>query len=49
MTSPIDTQTPGGSAIARTSWPQLGVVSALEFVVWTWFGAIMPYLPLFLR
>ena len=49
MTSPIDTQTPGGSAIARTSWPQLGVVSALEFVVWTGFGAIMPYLPLFLR
>ena len=49
MTSPIDTQTPGGSAIARTSWLQLGVVSALEFVVWTGFGAIMPYLPLFLR
>jgi MFS family permease len=34
---------------SRTSWLQLGVVSVTEFVVWTGFGAIMPYLPIFLR
>jgi DHA1 family multidrug resistance protein-like MFS transporter len=48
MTSSSDIQTPG-PATARTSWLQLAVVSALEFVVWTGFGAIMPYLPIFLK
>ena len=33
----------------RTSWLQLGVISASEFVVWAGFGAIIPYLPLFLQ
>jgi MFS family permease len=30
-----------------TSWLQLGVVSAGDFITWTGFGAIMPYLPIF--
>jgi len=49
MTSLDRSQTPTPPALARTSWLQLGLVSAAEFVVWTGFGAIMPYLPLFLR
>jgi MFS family permease len=49
MTSPSDAQTPGPLGIPRTSWVQLGIVSALEFVVWTGFGAILPYLPIFLK
>jgi DHA1 family multidrug resistance protein-like MFS transporter len=40
-------QTPAGTP--RTSWVQLGVISAAEFVVWAGFGAIIPYLPLFLQ
>ena len=32
-----------------TSWLQLGVVAAGDFVTWTGFGAIMPYLPIFVR
>ncbi|HVP05551.1 MAG TPA: MFS transporter, partial [Dehalococcoidia bacterium] len=40
-------QTPAGTP--RTSWLQLGVISASEFVVWAGFGAILPYLPLFLQ
>ncbi len=39
----------GGQNAPGTSWLQLGVVSAGEFVTWTGFGAIMPYLPIFLR
>jgi DHA1 family multidrug resistance protein-like MFS transporter len=48
MTPSSHTQTPD-PATARTSWLQLAVVSAVEFVVWTGFGAIMPYLPIFLK
>lgn len=33
----------------KTSWFQLGVVAATEFVMWTGFGAVMPFLPIFLR
>ena len=33
----------------RTQWFQLGVVSAASFVVWSGFGAILPYLPVFLQ
>jgi DHA1 family multidrug resistance protein-like MFS transporter len=40
-------QAPGGTP--RTSWMQLGVISVAEFVVWVGFGAIIPYLPLFLE
>jgi DHA1 family multidrug resistance protein-like MFS transporter len=48
MTSPNGTQTPDLDGTTRTSWVQLGVISASEFVVWMGFGAILPYLPLFL-
>lgn len=50
MTTPPPAQTretPAGTP--RTSWLQLGVISASEFVVWAGFGAIIPYLPLFLQ
>lgn len=33
----------------RTYWFQLGVVCAASFVVWSGFGAILPYLPVFLQ
>jgi DHA1 family multidrug resistance protein-like MFS transporter len=33
----------------RTYWFQLGVVCAASFVVWAGFGAILPYLPVFLQ
>lgn len=33
----------------RTEWFQLGVISAANFVVWSGFGAIVPYLPVFLQ
>jgi DHA1 family multidrug resistance protein-like MFS transporter len=38
-----------GGAPQRTSWFQLAVVCAASFVAWTAFGAILPYLPLFLK
>ena len=40
---------PGDGRATRTKWVQLGVVSAASFVAWTAFGAILPYLPLFLK
>lgn len=49
MTSPGETQktiTPSGQ---RTSWLQLGVVSVADFATWLGFGAILPYLPIFLQ
>jgi MFS transporter, DHA1 family, multidrug resistance protein len=33
----------------RTYWFQLGVIAAASFVVWAGFGAILPYLPVFLK
>ena len=33
----------------RTQWFQLGVICAASFVVWSGFGAILPYLPVFLQ
>ncbi len=33
----------------RTHWFQLGVVCVAGFVVWSGFGAILPYLPVFLQ
>jgi MFS family permease len=48
MTSRTDAQTPGDPRTPRTSWLQLGVVSSAEFVVWVGFGAIIPFLPIFL-
>ena len=33
----------------RTQWVQLAIVYAANFVVWSGFGAILPYLPVFLQ
>jgi MFS family permease len=33
----------------QTQWFQLGVISAASFAVWSGFGAILPYLPVFLQ
>ncbi len=33
----------------RTLWFQLGIICAAAFVVWSGFGAILPYLPVFLK
>jgi DHA1 family multidrug resistance protein-like MFS transporter len=33
----------------RTQWFQLGVICVAGFVVWSGFGAILPYLPVFLQ
>ena len=33
----------------RTEWFQLGVICAAGFVVWSGFGAILPYFPVFLQ
>lgn len=49
MTIPPDTKKPQTDGTPRSSWLQLGVISASEFVVWAGFGAIIPYLPLFLQ
>lgn len=38
-----------GAGNGRTSWRQVVVISAGGFVVWTGFGAILPYLPIFLQ
>ena len=38
-----------GAGNGRTSWGQIIVISAGGFVVWTGFGAILPYLPIFLQ
>jgi DHA1 family multidrug resistance protein-like MFS transporter len=52
----VTTPAPGQPATAHgdgdepaTKWLQLGIVCAASFVVWTGFGAIMPYLPIFLK
>ncbi|MBN1321295.1 MAG: MFS transporter [Thermoleophilia bacterium] len=33
----------------RTEWFQLGIICAAGFVVWSGFGAILPYFPVFLQ
>lgn len=33
----------------KTQWFQLGVICVASFVVWSGFGAILPYLPVFLQ
>lgn len=33
----------------RTEWFQLGIICVAGFVVWSGFGAILPYLPVFLQ
>jgi hypothetical protein len=47
--TPPTPPTRGPEDQTSTSWVQLGVVCAASFVVWTGFGAILPYLPIFLR
>ena len=38
-----------GAGPERTQWFQLAVICAASFVVWSGFGAILPYLPVFLQ
>jgi MFS family permease len=38
-----------GPGLQCTQWFQLGVICATGFVVWSAFGAILPYLPVFLQ
>ena len=38
-----------GAGPLRTHWLQLAVICAASFVVWSGFGAILPYLPVFLQ
>ncbi len=40
---------PGPPGAERTEWLQLAVICAAGFVVWSGFGAILPYLPVFLQ
>lgn len=54
MTSESDDCSPGdpgrpGDDLQRTQWLQLAVVCTASFVVWLGFGAILPYLPVFLQ
>jgi MFS family permease len=38
-----------GPGPEKTQWVQLAVICAASFVVWSGFGAILPYLPVFLQ
>jgi MFS family permease len=38
-----------GQGPEQTQWFQLGVICAASFAVWSGFGAILPYLPVFLQ
>jgi MFS family permease len=38
-----------GGGPERTQWFQLAVICAASFIVWSGFGAILPYLPVFLQ
>jgi len=49
MTSPGETQKTIAPSGQSTSWLQLGVVSVADFATWMGFGAILPYLPIFLQ
>lgn len=48
MSSSVASQQDSGVP-QRTEWFQLGVICAASFVVWSGFGAILPYLPVFLK
>ena len=45
----MSTSVTSESGPVRTQWLQLGVICAAGFVVWSGFGAILPYLPVFLQ
>jgi len=47
VTSAADTG--GAPALGKTDWSQLALVCFSSFVVWSGFGAILPYLPVFLK
>jgi MFS family permease len=49
VTPPPDTHLPVPDGPKHTDRVQLAAVCAASFVVWTGFGAILPYLPVFLR
>ena len=49
MSTSPPAQTLPSPGTPRSAWLQLAVVCLSEFVVWTGFGAIMPYLPIFLK
>lgn len=44
-----ETREQGAYGPRQTHWFQLGVICAASLVVWSGFGAILPYLPVFLR
>ncbi len=45
----VDVARGPASSDGTTSWRQIVVISAGGFIVWTGFGAILPYLPIFLQ
>ncbi len=49
MPRPDDISAPSASLGRDTEWGQLYIVSFASFVVWAGFGAILPYLPVFLK
>jgi len=51
QSDPVPNRDPSdpGAGPARTHWFQLGVICAASLVVWLGFGAILPYLPVFLQ
>jgi MFS family permease len=51
QSDPVPNGDPGdpGPGPERTYWFQLGVICAASLVVWLGFGAILPYLPVFLQ
>ena len=49
MSHPSDIVTPPPASDRGTEWGQLYIVCFASFVVWAGFGAILPYLPVFLK
>ncbi len=41
--------TSGSPALGETDWSQLALICFASFIVWSGFGAILPYLPVFLH
>jgi MFS family permease len=51
QSNPVPSRDPNdlGPGPEQTQWFQLGVICAASLVVWVGFGAILPYLPVFLQ
>ncbi|MCL5736791.1 MAG: MFS transporter [Actinobacteria bacterium] len=49
MNTPLASKQDPASGPERTQWIQLAVICTANFVVWSGFGAILPYLPVFLQ